>query len=1137
MRSQLLLSAIILCLPATLFAAKPEKAAAPAEPGATQASYRSTLLGSQPVLYWGFDSDQPARPLAPEVELSSKVVGSINLKAKGPRPDAYPLFGGSNNAASSGGSGRVEVTDPGENSLLDFKQGDSITLEAWVKPATLNHNQQVYIVGKGRTQNPGVASENQNYALRLRGDQGVARASFLFRSAGSKDKPGEFHRWNTNEAIELDGRWHHIAISFTFGNAKSIKGYVDGKPTAGKWDMGGDHNAAPVVDNDEVWLGSAMGGSRNSSFSGAMDEVAIYRSILPAATLKARFKTTLKPVGELTAAEIKKLDEETPRGYIHTEVFENLPAKETWQFPLAEPATVYKKQTLAFTTTPEKYTRHGIRTARSNVYMVRARLRRELPAGEYEVLLRSRNAARLYVDGKLVAQNGWMSRNGSGHEKVPELAKPRSENLLPLAAGHQEKFAALESQGGEHVFRLEAIAGGKGVRSELGQPQVAISDSEGNFYLLTAGDQPLKPLTAEGWQKFRKQQRIALRELNQQSRQQASEAYTAYWQKRHEIARQTIAALPPLKIPGKEDDTQNPIDRFLQAAHAKEKITPAPVASDMTFLRRVTLDVTGVIPTREEIAAFNKLPAATRRQVTIDRLLASPRRADHWTSYWQDVLGENPGILKPTLNNTGPFRWWIHESMYDNKPLDRFVSELTLIEGSKYTGGTAGFGMATQNDVPMAAKAHTLSQAFLGIEMKCARCHDAPFHPHLQRELFSVAAMLKQAPIKLPGSSSVPIPKTGRKPAVEITIKPGESIKPDWPFASLTEPDLPQGMLQEGASDREKLAALVTSPTNMRFAKVMVNRIWARLMGNGLVDPVDDWHDADIAHPQLLEYLARQFAASGYDMKHIEQMILSSDAYQREVRQTLPSDRQHFAAAVRRRMSAEQIVDSMFVAAGKDFHSEELTLDPEGRRPVTTFINLGRPSRAWQFTGLSNERDRPALALPVAQSFVDVLLAFGWRDSRPAPQTRRDETVTVMQPLTLANGVATGRITRLSDDHALTELCLQQQPAGELVEQVFLQFLSRRPTSQEKADMVAAISPGYEDRIVPGAKKQPLKAKRNAVSWSNHLNAEATRIKLELEEAARAGDPPTRRLTTPWRERMEDVIWAMVNSPEFIFVP
>src|SRR5690606_25606825 len=145
-------------------------------------------------------------------------------------------------------------------------------------------------------------------------------------------------------------------------------------------------------------------------------------------------------------------------------------------------------------------------------------------------------------------------------------------------------------------------------------------------------------------------------------------------------------------------------------------------------------------------------------------------------------LAENPNILKPSLNNSGPFRFWIHEALSDNLPMDRFVTELILMEGGVLAGGPAGFSLAAENDVPMAAKAHILSTAFLGQEMTCARCHDSPYHQSKQRDLFEMAAMLERKPITLPETSSVPMSTfAGRKPLIEITLKPGETVAPAWP--------------------------------------------------------------------------------------------------------------------------------------------------------------------------------------------------------------------------------------------------------------------------------------------------------------------------------------------------------------------
>jgi len=564
------------------------------------------------------------------------------------------------------------------------------------------------------------------------------------------------------------------------------------------------------------------------------------------------------------------------------------------------------------------------------------------------------------------------------------------------------------------------------------------------------------------------------------------------------------------------------------------------LTDDLTFLRRATLDTVGVVPTPAEIDAFLNDKRPDRRTHLLDRLLADPRWADHWVGYWQDVLAENPNILNPTLNNTGPYRWWIHEAMLDNKPMDLFVTELILMGGSHYLGGPAGFAMASQSDVPMAEKAAIVSSAFLGVQLKCARCHDAPAHKSLQKDTFQLAALLAQKTLPVPATSSVPIDKLhgkGRKALINVTLKPGSKIAPAWPFAEFLK--APPKWLDKDATSREKLAAYITSPENERFAQVIANRLWKRLMGRGIVEPVDDWEKGEPSHPELLRYLGRELVRGDYDLKHLARVIMLSHAYQRAVDPELKETDPLQAAPARRRLSAEQIVDSLFLAAGKTMDTEEINLDVDGGRDRKNSISLGRPTRAWQFASTSNERDRPSLALPRVQAVVDVLEAFGWRSSRQFPLTDRDVDPNVLQPAIVANGVMGAWLTRLSDDHGVTQLSLADQPLEKLVDGLFMQVLTRQPTKEEKSALLAHLSVGYSGRILEPlpAKKQEKRPLPKYVSWSNHLTPEANEVKVLLEAQARRGAPPTCRLDATWRQRMEDALWALLNSPEFVFRP
>ncbi len=1099
-------------------------------------THRQRVLRDRPVAYWCFDEDQ-GNVAVSQIEQEKKFAGTLEGAAKlgqpGPRGKVYPDFNDQNRALTLGsGKSLIRIGDPGDDGFLDFADGDSITMEAWVKPQSLADGQQVYIVGKGRTNNDGFPRENQNYALRLRGIGGAAHVSFLFRTATKQ----QYHRWNSDLGFLVDGMWHHVAVVYTFGKPDEIRAYVDGQESVGSWDMGGPTTEPPVVDNDEVWIGSSLGGSPGCTFHGQIDEVAIYRERLAADRLIERYHV-VKPdprEAEFAAAE------DLRAGVIVAEIHEGLPSGMGWPLPLRDPVLRYTPPVLAFVGVPKKYTATGVIADRGASLLLRARMRMNVSddqAGEYELLLRGRNAARLMIDGKLTAQTAATSRNSSGHEAVPELADADRQDLRLLPPGCQEQLVKVNLTEGEHIIRLDAAVGGKGLRLELQELCVAIAKPGGMFTLLTPADGSPVSLTDDDWELHRARLLDQIATIDRQSRQEAARDWQHYWQQRHEFAREVVSRKSPLEIPSAKTGG-NAIDQFIGATLAAKGIEQAPLTDDFAFLRRVTLDTVGVVPSRDEIAQFLDDVPAERRSKAIDRLLDDPRWADHWVGYWQDVLAENPGILKPKLNNTGPFRWWIYESFLDNKPLDRFATELVMMEGSRYYGGPAGFAMATQNDVPMASKAHVLSKAFLAMDMTCARCHDAPYHPFKQRELFSLAALLERKPLTLPKTSSVPIREGARKPLVEITLKPGETIEPAWPFAGATKGDQPEPLPRYKSDPREQFALALTSPHNDRFAKVLVNRLWRRYLGQGLIEPVDDWESSDGNHPHanLLEYLGRQFAAGGYDLKQLAKLIFNSHAYQRQI---IASTEQPelFASPARRRMTAEQLVDSLFFVAGKPMRSESLTLDPDGRRPVDTFLNLGQPTRAWHFTSLSNERDRPALALPAAQSVIDLLVAFGWRDSRPNPLTARDETPTVLQPLALANGIVGTRAVRLSDDHAITQLCLTAKSPEALVDDLFLQILSRPAVKSEQDTFVSLVSNGFSKREVKVKQQSKKRRRRDAVSWSNHLSAEATKIKLEREREVRAGDPPTARLDPEWRERMEDAVWALINSPEFVFIP
>ncbi len=811
-------------------------------------------------------------------------------------------------------------------------------------------------------------------------------------------------------------------------------------------------------------------------------------------------------------------------GSVHIDVIEGMEQARwpTGEMPVAGSRITdqWQSDVFAISGLPQRYSAQGLREDRSPLFMIRASAAIRLPAGEHRLLLRSMNAAQVRIGGQVYARTRFISANTDGHEQVPDIPRQPIPGTRRLPVGHSEQIFSIWSDGTEQVFVLEAFVGGPKLRPEVGELSVSRMTDE------------------RGWEELAETQR-GWRDIENARRRRLGEAENSYWRWRHDLLRESEQRVEsPPSTPGYP--RRNEIDDFVNRRLARDGLATTAQIDDLAFLRRVSLDLVGQIPTLDEIDTFLSDDAAMRRRLAIDRLLENPRWADHAVGYWQDVLAENPGILKPKINNTGPFRYWIYESFRDNKPLDRFATELILMQGSRYYGGPAGFELATQNDVPMAAKAQIIAQAFLAVDLECARCHDAPFHPWKQRDLFSLAAMLNRRPIKLPETSSIPLPTDEiEQLVVEVSLQPGSEIEPKWPLTMLSTEtsQWPDGLLRATDDPRELLAANITFASRKRFSAVLANRIWQRLVGQGLIEPADDWQDASSPHQSLLDYLAQQLIHSGFDAKQLTRLIVQSDVYGRAAASGPAAF--SLAGPAQRRMSAEQVIDSLFQISGKPMRSEPLTLDLDGRRAASSFLNLGVPRRAWEFTSLSNERDRPALSMPVAQSIVDVLDAFGWRASRQSPLSARSLESTVQQPAILANGVLTRRIAGLSDDHRLTPLCVAASDVHDLIDQLYLACLTRRPTDTERSFFEAILADGFDQRRVEIGEDDVIQADEptvHAVSWSNHLSAEATRIKLRMEQLARQGDPPTLQLTTPWRERAEDVVWALINSPEFLFI-
>lgn len=1207
-------------------------------------------VAAEPVVEWRFDGNsQPG-----------EWMGTFGTPSSGPRPPKYPGFESNNRAmAFTGHEGAIMVKDHERGGFTNvrFGKGDTFGFETWVKFRSIGSGQIVYIVGKGRHIQHGedFGDDNQNFSVRFQGTGGGAKFGLLFTSQHPESKKRAWHRWWSESSVPITG-WHHVALQFTFGKAHSLRAWIDGKLVAGQWSESGPTDLPPVQDADDLVIGTGYARSKESSFQGWLDNLAIYRSGFDPELIAEHYQY-VPPPPPVTREMI-------PPGKVLIQISEDgVPEVNRWP---DEPQVTesYEEDVFGFFEVPHKYISTGVRADRANPSHVRASAVIKLPEGKHRLLLRGRGTSRMSIDGEQVLETTPRPTENGGH--TPLSVQDDYLDLGPdfrfAPPGNRDDWCEFESTGGEHFIILETMLGnvlGKHKqRPELGETVAAISlEGSQSWSLLSPGDRHAA-YTDEGWIAYEAERREWLAMINATSRAECRHANGDYWNKRRSAAAEWLASTTPVTVPKRAEGyaANNAIDHFVAArivavsqdsrlrdpnavdyfedirpllekrcydchqgqkaqgglrlddresvlkggesdesaivqGKANEsrlidritskdegivmppkgepltdeeiallkrwindgavwpqfdvdKFEPTPLADEFAFLRRVTLDTVGVTPTEDEINLFLNDGPVTRRAKAIDRLLADQRWADHWMGYWLDVLAENPNIINPTLNNTGPFRWWLYESLLDNKPADLFVTELIRMEGSERFGGPAGFGTASQNDLPMAARGIVVSSAFLGVEMKCARCHDAPAHVSQQQDLLELAALLKQSSIKLPASSSVPdgrLHQADRKPLIQVTLKPGAVVAPAWPFARYCDESVADTLAEHPESSRDRLAALITAPQNERFAQVMVNRIWERLMGRGLVANVSDWEKGGPSHPKMLRWLGHQFVASDYNVKVINRLVLNSHAYQRATDPSLTETSPLYVSPAPRRLTAEQIVDSVFHATGTPFDLEEVSLDIDSVREFANAITLGKPRRSWMLASTSNERDRPSLSLPRITAVSSVLEAYGWRGARQDPRSLRETEPNVLQPAIFANGVMSTWLTRLSDQHGMTHLALVEQPVEQLIDRLFLRLLTRKPSFAEKECYVRVLSVGYDTRVIPEAERISSKpGKREParyVSWSNHVDGPANTLAQQHETSARRGDQPTNALDNDWRLRMEDVLWAILNAPELIYTP
>jgi hypothetical protein len=473
----------------------------------------------------------------------------------------------------------------------------------------------------------------------------------------------------------------------------------------------------------------------------------------------------------------------------------------------------------------------------------------------------------------------------------------------------------------------------------------------------------------------------------------------------------------------------NFVDRHVFAKQRELQLTPAPVAGDAVFLRRVYLDVIGTLPSMEEARAFIDSKDPHKRSKLIDKLLAREEYASFWALKWADVLRGNRAALGE--RGVHSFHRYLVRAMAEDRPMDAFARDLLTSLGNTVNKPAANFYRISRT--PEEA-AETFAQLFLGVRVQCAKCHNHPFESISQTDYYGLAAFFVQVERKPP--------RFGLDDEI-IYLAPGREVrhpttnKPQEPRAFGT----PAGKLTADEDRRGHLADWLTRPDNRWFAASIVNRVWFHLVGRGVVEPVDDFRDTNPpANPELLDALSKDFADNGYRLKPLMRTILNSHTYQLAssggpaLSPQAANPERYFTHAAVRMLSAEQILDAISQAAGIP---EAFPGYPLGTRAI--------------------EIAEGGIEHPFLQAFARPV-----RDV--SCECAREEDPSLPQMLHLLNNKKILAKAQ-SPESRLARWLHAERDTAAIIENVYLATLSRRPSKAETDLILQHIAQHAGDRV------------------------------------------------------------------------
>lgn len=514
--------------------------------------------------------------------------------------------------------------------------------------------------------------------------------------------------------------------------------------------------------------------------------------------------------------------------------------------------------------------------------------------------------------------------------------------------------------------------------------------------------------------------------------------------------------------------TSQMLDDLILKTLDEAKVAPAKLADDVTFLRRVMIDLTGKAPTPEQVLAFDRESDPKKREKLIDTLLRSKEFGRNWARYWRDAISYHATTTQFRFTNYPEFEDWLATQLVENRPWDEVVREILTATGDTRENGATMMVMAHSDQrfqpVEMAGE---VSRVFMGVQIACAQCHDHPTDSWKREQFHEFAAFF----------SGVQPRRQGRQPdfKVDVMDRPGRStyqmpdlqdpqkqipIEPKF-FLASSEAKLPRGLNSQQL--RAVMASYVTGQDNPWFARSFINRAWYALLGESFYDAVDDLGPERGAEAEgVIDTLADAWAAGGYDIRWLFETIMNTRAYQRQARSTQSAPgRTPFASNCPSRLRSDQILDALVEVLNVPFDA--------ARPPARPAAGADQKKAAAVPEAVQRQlRNRP-------RNQFNTLFGFD-------PSIANEDVLgTIPQALFLMNSQQLQRAIEARRNTMLGELLAKYPDNRAAVDALYLEVLARKPNDDE------------------------------VKTCGEYLGSVGNR-----------------------REAFEDILWALINSTEFV---